>query len=291
MESLESGVRVAVSSEATGSDVLQGYGVWPSLAAPATLGRRLVLVSDLDLLPPALRAVNRLDREIALPYPSVIEAVDVLASQGVLLVGWEGNVLSSSPGPGWGASVHPGCPPPSLEDARRLSVTPAPEAPTRDEVWAAGFLTRPGRLDRCRCWRRLGLGEDLGLAGDWCQAGLAFGQAVRLLAGDLLADDGDRRGDDRAGGGLGARLACWGGHAAFAALVDGLELAAQRLNGHHHFVAGVKGRLAEQIAEPGDRTHHQHRYRDRSRPIHAVIEQVHSSPAAGGAAIALPRCL
>jgi len=54
-----------------------------------------------DLLPPELRRLNRMDREIALPYPTVLEAIDVLEAQGVLLTGWE--PLATYPDGGFGA--------------------------------------------------------------------------------------------------------------------------------------------------------------------------------------------
>ncbi len=44
---------------------------------------------DVDLLPRALRLANEMKHEIALPYPAVLEAVDALAAQDVLLLGWE----------------------------------------------------------------------------------------------------------------------------------------------------------------------------------------------------------
>ena len=55
----------------------------------------------LDLLPPELRRLNRMEREIALPYPAVLEAIDVLEAQGVLLTGWE--PLASYADGGFGA--------------------------------------------------------------------------------------------------------------------------------------------------------------------------------------------
>jgi hypothetical protein len=45
--------------------------------------------TDLDLLPPELRAQNRMEREIALPYAESLQAIDILETAGVLLVGWE----------------------------------------------------------------------------------------------------------------------------------------------------------------------------------------------------------
>ncbi|HTP28730.1 MAG TPA: hypothetical protein VMK12_24105 [Anaeromyxobacteraceae bacterium] len=54
----------------------------------------------LELLPPELRRLNRMEREIALPYPAVLEAIDVLQARGVLLLGWE--PLASYPDAGFG---------------------------------------------------------------------------------------------------------------------------------------------------------------------------------------------
>jgi hypothetical protein len=58
-------------------------------------------VSDLDLLPTGLAALSRLEREIALPYPEVLEAVDTLEADSVLLLGWE--ALATYPDGGFGA--------------------------------------------------------------------------------------------------------------------------------------------------------------------------------------------
>ena len=55
----------------------------------------------LELLPQELRTLNRMEREIALPYPAVLEAIDVLEAQGVLLTGWE--PLASYADGGFGA--------------------------------------------------------------------------------------------------------------------------------------------------------------------------------------------
>jgi hypothetical protein len=58
-------------------------------------------VRDIDLLPRALAAQSRMEREIALPYPLVLEAVDALAAQGVFMLGWE--ALATYPDGGFGA--------------------------------------------------------------------------------------------------------------------------------------------------------------------------------------------
>jgi hypothetical protein len=42
-----------------------------------------------DLLPPELQEQNKMRREIALPYPAVLKAIDLLEARGVLLLGWE----------------------------------------------------------------------------------------------------------------------------------------------------------------------------------------------------------
>src|SRR5438552_232647 len=55
----------------------------------------------LDLLPPVLQTQNRMEREIALPYPAVLEAIDALLAHGVLLLGWE--PLAAYPDGGFGA--------------------------------------------------------------------------------------------------------------------------------------------------------------------------------------------
>ncbi len=46
-------------------------------------------MQDVDLLPPRLRAMNLSDKEIALPLPAVMDAIDALEASEVLLLGWE----------------------------------------------------------------------------------------------------------------------------------------------------------------------------------------------------------
>lgn len=61
-------------------------------------------MSDLDLLPAALAAESRMDREIALPYPMILDAIDALEARGIILLGWE--ALATWPDGGFGA--YPG---------------------------------------------------------------------------------------------------------------------------------------------------------------------------------------
>ena len=58
-------------------------------------------MSDLDLLPDGLRAESRMEREIALPFPVVLDAVRLIEEQGVFLLGWE--ALATYPDGGFGA--------------------------------------------------------------------------------------------------------------------------------------------------------------------------------------------
>lgn len=44
---------------------------------------------DLDLLPHDLRAASRMEREIALPFPAVLDVINLIEGQGILLLGWE----------------------------------------------------------------------------------------------------------------------------------------------------------------------------------------------------------
>jgi hypothetical protein len=61
-------------------------------------------MNDLDLLPLRLAALSRMEREIALPYPEVLDAIDALEAKSVLLLGWE--ALAIYPDGGFGA--YPG---------------------------------------------------------------------------------------------------------------------------------------------------------------------------------------
>lgn len=58
-------------------------------------------MSDLDLLPDDLRAESRMEREIALPFPAVLDAVRLIEEQGVFLLGSE--ALATYPDGGFGA--------------------------------------------------------------------------------------------------------------------------------------------------------------------------------------------
>jgi hypothetical protein len=58
-------------------------------------GSSLGDVRDPALLSPQLLAQNRMEREIALPYPAVLAAIDELEARGMLLLGWE--ALASFP--------------------------------------------------------------------------------------------------------------------------------------------------------------------------------------------------
>ena len=42
-----------------------------------------------ELLPPELGQQNKMEREIALPYPAVLQVIDLLEALGVFLLGWE----------------------------------------------------------------------------------------------------------------------------------------------------------------------------------------------------------
>ncbi|KQT35997.1 MULTISPECIES: hypothetical protein [unclassified Methylophilus] len=53
-------------------------------------------MSDLDLLPKYLADKSISEQEIVLPTAEAIEAIDILESQGYLVLGWEGWVKSSN---------------------------------------------------------------------------------------------------------------------------------------------------------------------------------------------------
>ncbi|MDH2434607.1 hypothetical protein QCD60_18855 [Pokkaliibacter sp. MBI-7] len=53
-------------------------------------------MSDLNLLPKHLADKSISEQEIVLPIAEAIEAIDILESQGYLVLGWEGWVKSKS---------------------------------------------------------------------------------------------------------------------------------------------------------------------------------------------------
>jgi hypothetical protein len=95
-------------------------------------GAYLGVVSDVDeiaLLPARLRDESLSDREIVLPYPDVLEAIDLLARHEIGFYGWEG--WARYPHGQGHFSEYPGI---TLE-------------PQTDEAWSA-FVARSG--DACR---------------------------------------------------------------------------------------------------------------------------------------------
>lgn len=93
----------------------------------ADLGWQVVsTVSDLDLLPAALAAESRMEREIALPYPLVLDAIDALEARGVVILGWE--ALATWPDGGFGAYPGGGIMHFTVDESLRASVDAVPAA-------------------------------------------------------------------------------------------------------------------------------------------------------------------
>ena len=50
----------------------------------------MVIESDLKLIPEQYRSISISDKEIVLPYPEVIEAIEYLKENNIAFSGWEG---------------------------------------------------------------------------------------------------------------------------------------------------------------------------------------------------------
>jgi hypothetical protein len=78
---------------------------------------------DPDQLPYELARQSRMEKEIALPYPAVLEAIDALEAQDIYLLGWE--PLATRPDGRFGTYPAPGIGGLSLD------------LPSPDEDWRA----------------------------------------------------------------------------------------------------------------------------------------------------------
>ena len=67
-----------------------------------------------------------MEREIALPYPLVLDAIDALEASGVYILGWE--ALATWPDGGFGASPGGGFMGFSVEETLRASANAVPRA-------------------------------------------------------------------------------------------------------------------------------------------------------------------
>jgi len=69
---------------------MHGRQGFASVAARSIQSLDAKRMTQLDLLPQNLRSKSISPREIVLPLPEVLEALDLLESHGIQILGWEG---------------------------------------------------------------------------------------------------------------------------------------------------------------------------------------------------------